>query len=68
MLWRRLKDFKCPKCNTQLEHQLDHDRYVCTDKDCDFKIGKKKFNSVVTSLHKPKYEEPDFVLVGHVVV
>lgn len=59
MDWKKLKDYKCPKCKAQLEHQLDAERYTCTEKECDFSIGKQKFHSIVTNQTRPKYKEPD---------
>ena len=56
MKWDRLKSFKCAKCNSDLEHQLDHDQYACTK--CDFTISKKKFDNIVRGRYN-RYKEPD---------
>lgn len=49
MIWSRLKNFKCPKCNGQLSALLS-----CQNKKCDFTITKDRFDRLVADLYRPK--------------
>lgn len=52
MIWSRLKNIKCPKCNGDL---TDHGHYYkCKKKTCDFHISTEKFNGVVKKLYLQK--------------
>lgn len=61
MIWSRLKNIKCPKCNTEL--QTHHDYFSCLNQKCTFKIQKNRFNAIVESLYQgktPSVEEDNF--------
>lgn len=50
MIWERLKTLRCPQDNgTLIENSFG---YGCTT--CPFRIGKARFDEVVTELYKPK--------------
>lgn len=54
MNWNRLRDFKCPECNVDLEQcNLAHVAgYKCPE--CTFTIGEKKFAEII---NKPKKKD-----------
>ena len=63
MMWGRLKDMLCPKCNADLKAGVLSDELLCTI--CDFRISRMKFDNVVGNLYNPKprtrqEEERDF--------
>ena len=43
--WKKLKDFKCPKCEGVLETDFKGRRHFC--RSCKFAIGLDKFNKIV---------------------
>lgn len=55
MNWNRLKNYKCPKCNELLGHEMVKDSYDCSKIGCGFSIGKEKFNKIVNDKY---YKEP----------
>jgi len=57
LIWSRLKSMKCPRCNNLVKEALPG--YGCTK--CDFVIGMKKFNEIITTMYLPRTrpEEPD---------
>lgn len=54
LVWRRLKDMKCPKCNSDVKSGLLSDEITCTN--CDFRISRVKFDKIVGDLYRPKAE------------
>lgn len=56
MIWSRLKSWKCPKCNSQMERSLL--MHQCTNPKCDFKIGHQRLEQIVSAPPK-RYVEPD---------
>ncbi|HCC05013.1 TPA: hypothetical protein DEP58_01745 [Patescibacteria group bacterium] len=54
MIWSRLKNYKCPKCNALL--QDSGQLHTCTK--CTFSINKQKFEEIITGKNK-KYVEPN---------
>ena len=56
IIWDRLKNFKCPLCNSTLEETINstnlykNSLYNCSF--CEFKIGKLKFNKFVSGGNK----------------
>jgi len=53
LIWSRLKNLKCPKCNTDILRE-DDGSFVCTKKRCSFKIELHTFDKVVSSTYKSK--------------
>lgn len=61
LIWSRLKDMKCPNCGnyinpTETGYECGTDGAVGH---CDFKIGKERFDEVVTNLYKPRAKRID---------
>jgi len=59
MIWSRLKNLKCPECNSDLikSHNGVQEGYACSKgKYTHFFIGIEKFNRVVSDLYNPKIE------------
>ena len=52
MIWSRLKNVCCPKCNRMLNQNWGRKGYECTNKECGFFITDEKFESVINSLYK----------------
>lgn len=50
MNWSNLKDMLCPQCKAGLKAEAE--RFDCLE--CDFSIGKKKFEDIIVSLYKIK--------------
>ena len=50
LIWSRLKNFKCPKCNSYLKRDQLTNGYNCSN--CDFFVGRERFDNLVNSLHK----------------
>lgn len=57
MDWQRLKNNKCPKCNSDL---LEDKMHTCSNIKCDFMIGDVKFKTIVNSLYKPQAKRDNF--------
>lgn len=56
MIWKRLKDNRCPECNAIL--MLSRDNYYrCSA--CSFKVREVRFNEIILGLYKPKSFNPD---------
>ena len=63
IIWSRLKNFKCPKCNSDLEASNTGQRLVgCEDEEnCGFYVRKERFEKIVENLYqtgknyKPKF-------------
>lgn len=55
MIWSRLKNYACPKCNSKPLKPVSQ-FYQCPNfrKKCDFVISDTKFDMVVTGLHRKK--------------
>lgn len=51
MIWSRLKNMKCPKCNTDMQ-KLPSPMYQCKNQKCGMTIGEEKFNKIVTDLYQ----------------
>lgn len=51
LLWSRLKNMRCPKCNGGLMQDRDTGMFNCLQAKCDFKMSPAKFNEVVKSLY-----------------
>ena len=52
MNWNALKNYKCPKCDRDLQKQFNKLGHSCTA--CGFYITPEKFDSIIVSLYKPK--------------
>lgn len=50
--WKKLKDFKCPKCSNELNNSLISLGYFCGG--CGFKITRQKFDEVIKDMYKPR--------------
>lgn len=55
MNWKRLKDFKCPKCDADLEK--NGGLFACCNNRCDFIVSHEKFKSLVEKMYE-KRENP----------
>ncbi len=53
MIWRRLKDFKCPACGANLA-EFTRPTYMCSSENCTFEISESKFNKIVGDRFKIK--------------
>lgn len=60
MDWDQLKQNNCPKCSSQLRSNIFSECYECTHSMCDFKIGDKKFDTIIENMYKGKFKTPDF--------
>jgi DNA-directed RNA polymerase subunit RPC12/RpoP len=49
--WNKLKDFKCPKCKSELKHLPNNLDYFCGN--CHFKISKEKFDTIINNRNVP---------------
>lgn len=55
MIWSRLKNFKCPKCNKDLKERLGGRAVSCSNyPECDLMIGKERFDELVLEQYKSK--------------
>lgn len=48
MNWKKLKDCKCPKCESYLEK--NGLLFICSEPRCDFSISKSRLESLVASM------------------
>lgn len=58
MNWNRLKNYKCPKCNSNLGGNARF--HKCSSSKCDFMCSVQKFNKIVSDMHKPKQRRCSF--------
>lgn len=53
MNWKKLKDYKCPKCFEDLTRNINNQRFECLG--CsDFSISQERFNEIITRPFVPK--------------
>lgn len=52
MMWNRLKNMKCPKCNKGIREFASF--YMCNNRKCEFKINKEKFDRIVDGMYSKK--------------
>jgi len=53
MLWKNLKENKCPSCGKALEKQTS-DLFTCSSSRCSFQVTEKRFAEIVNDMYKPK--------------
>lgn len=61
MIWKRLKENKCPRCVSYLMPSSDRSGVYngvtkCSSKTCDFAIGTDKFDDMINDMYRPKKE------------
>jgi len=55
MIWSRLKNNLCPKCNNLLQAKgIIDTMYECSKASCDFLIASERFDEIVEDLYNPK--------------
>lgn len=54
MIWSRLKNNKCPQCNSILDSSIDSFDIWCSSQSCSFSIRKAKFELIVGDLYKKR--------------
>lgn len=52
MIWKRLKDYECPRCKMQLYDNTFTEEHIC--KKCGFRISYERFNDIVNDIYKPR--------------
>lgn len=57
MNWKRLKDFKCPKCDDDLER--NGSLFACCNNRCDFIVSHAKFKTIVDGLYAKRLNPID---------
>lgn len=55
MIWSRLKNNCCPKCNNLLQAKgIIETVFECTKTTCDFSISESRFNEIVQDMYRPR--------------
>ena len=55
MIWSRLKNNCCPKCNSLLQAKGVLDTmYECSKTTCDFSITSARFDEIIQDMYRPK--------------
>lgn len=52
MIWSRLKNNKCPACNSFLKDIGEY--YACSKRGCVFSVSKRRFDAMINEMYAPR--------------